>query len=316
MLSPELIGKARDDTAGQVTRILLTFVGTAMFCVLSLLTPDSALLAGNEKLNVPLAGPVSFFGFILLGPTILIAQRVYLQIYLEHARRLDRLLRRVTAPRAPTLMPLENPLLRIVGSLAFYLLLPGVMFMFTWKAAVFPAWGTFLLCVTVAVSVFHAMIPFNALPWRFRSLLSGGATILIVSILANTGWHPQRPFNLFRANLTDQWLTGANLAGANLAFANLARANLERVNLQRGNLTHANLTDANLTAATLRDADLRDADLSGTIFFSRSTVGASGATDLRGADLRGVRNLRQEELGLACTSSETRLPPGLFGRRC
>jgi hypothetical protein len=55
-LPPEAIVKATDDTATQVNRILLTFVGTVIFCVLSLLTPDSALLTGGEKLNVPSRG--------------------------------------------------------------------------------------------------------------------------------------------------------------------------------------------------------------------------------------------------------------------
>src|SRR5437879_2945738 len=62
----------------QVTRIGLTFLGTTAFCLLSLLSPDSALLGGNERINVPLAGPVSFFGFMLLGPTVLIVLRAYL----------------------------------------------------------------------------------------------------------------------------------------------------------------------------------------------------------------------------------------------
>src|SRR5690242_1126201 len=80
--SADLIDKARDETAAQVTRIGLTFLGTTAFCLLSLLSPDSALLlGGSEKINVPLAGPVSFFGFMLLGPTVLIMLRIYLQIY-------------------------------------------------------------------------------------------------------------------------------------------------------------------------------------------------------------------------------------------
>src|SRR5262245_1738344 len=84
-LSPDLISKASEETATQVTRIGLTFLGTTAFCLLSLLSPDSALLGGNEKINVPLAGPVSFFGFMLLGPTVLIVLRVYLQIYVSTA---------------------------------------------------------------------------------------------------------------------------------------------------------------------------------------------------------------------------------------
>src|SRR5262245_58590871 len=108
-LSPDLISKARDETATQVTRVGLTFLGTAAFCLLSLLTPDTALLGGSEKVSVPLAGPVTFFGFMLLGPAVLIALRVYLQIYVEHGDRLDRLARSVSAVRAPTLVPLQNP---------------------------------------------------------------------------------------------------------------------------------------------------------------------------------------------------------------
>src|SRR5262245_6918882 len=77
-LSPDLISKARDETATQVTRVGLTFVGTAAFCLLSLLSPDSALLGGSDRISVPLAGPVSFIGFMLLGPAVLIALRIYL----------------------------------------------------------------------------------------------------------------------------------------------------------------------------------------------------------------------------------------------
>ena len=60
ILSPD-IGKAADETATQVTRIGLTFLGTTAFCLLSLLSPDSALLGGSERINVPFAGPVPFF---------------------------------------------------------------------------------------------------------------------------------------------------------------------------------------------------------------------------------------------------------------
>jgi hypothetical protein len=59
-LPPELIAQAQDQTATTINRIMLTFVTVAVFCLLSLRTPDVALLTGGEKLNVPFAGPVSF----------------------------------------------------------------------------------------------------------------------------------------------------------------------------------------------------------------------------------------------------------------
>src|SRR6476646_7779337 len=150
ILSPD-IGKAADETATQVTRIGLTFLGTSAFCLLSLLSPDSALLGGSEKISVPFAGPVSFFGFMLLGPAVLIILRIYLQIYVEHERRLNRIARGMSAARAPTVAPDKNPLMRAFIGSAFYLLLPLVMLAFVLKAAVFPDWGTALLIVAAAV---------------------------------------------------------------------------------------------------------------------------------------------------------------------
>src|SRR5262249_18837640 len=151
-LSPDLISKARDETAIQVTRVGLTFVGTAAFCLLSLLSPDTALLGGSEKINVPFAGPVSFLGFILLGPAVLIVLRFYLQIYVEHSDRLDRLARSASAVRAPTLVPIENSVIRLFSGLIFYTLLPVTMMLFAWKAAVFPAGGLALFSVAAAVT--------------------------------------------------------------------------------------------------------------------------------------------------------------------
>jgi hypothetical protein len=86
----ELMNKAKEETAAQIMRIGLTFLGTTAFCLLSLLTPDTALLGSNEKINVPLAGPVSFLGFMLLGPAVLIMLRIYLQMYVQHSERLNR----------------------------------------------------------------------------------------------------------------------------------------------------------------------------------------------------------------------------------
>jgi hypothetical protein len=141
ILSPDFIGKATDETATQVTRIGLTFLSTTVFCLLSLLNPDSALLGGSERINVPFAGPVSFFGFMLLGPAVLIVLRIYLHIYVEHSERLERLARSMSIMRAPMLVPLQNPLIRYFSGLIFYLLLPLTMLFFAWKSRRIPGLG-------------------------------------------------------------------------------------------------------------------------------------------------------------------------------
>ena len=324
--SPDLIAKARDDTAAQVNRVFLTLVGTAAFCALSLFTPDSLLLAGNDKISVPFAGPVSFLGFMLLGPAVLIILRIYLQIYVEHERRLDRIARRMSASRAPTLAPDKNPLMRAFIGFAFYLLLPLVMLAFVWNAAVFPAWGTALLSVTAAVVAMHLMLPLRRLSWVRRAVLSLIAAILVGGLMMSFG-PLHRPFDLFRANLSDQWLYGehlkganlgaANLQGANLAFANLTDANLIKANLSSARFKSAKLIDAKLTETDLIEANLTDADLRrATLTFSNLSGADFTSANLSGAAVLEVRGLIQEQLDKACGDHETLLPPGLTIRKC
>ena len=306
-LSPDLISKARDETATQVTRIGLTFLGTAAFCLLSLLSPDSALLGGSEKINVPFAGPVSFLGFMLLGPAVLIVLRVYLQIYVEHGDRLDRLARSAPAAvRAPILVPLENSLIRLFSGLIFYMLLPVAIMLFAWKAAVFPAWGLGLFGVAVAVIATHVMLPFSRLSLRSKGLLSVSAAIIAGGVMLGFG-PPHRRFHLFHANLSGQWLFNEDLGQADLGLANLRDANLGGANLSIAKLRGASLAgawlfNANLSGADLRLAKLRDADLSDA--------------NLSGANLSGAENLTQAQLDKACGNAGTKLPEGITLKSC
>ncbi len=279
-LSPDLIAQARDATETQVTTIMLTFVGTVIFCVLTLFTPDSALLGGGEKLDVPFAGKVSFFGFILLGPAVLIVLRIYLQIYVEHDRRLDEIARRIPITRPPTLIPLNNPLIRVLSGFAFYLLLPLTVLMFAWKASVFPDWGSGLLCGAAAVIAGHVMLPLRKLSWRVRVLLSLSAAIPVAGWAF--GYQPlRRPFDLFRANLSGQWLPDSDLREADLGLANLNNANLKNADLR-----NANLKNADLSGADLKNAHLSDADLNGANLFSATLIDVDlRYTNLRNADL-------------------------------
>jgi uncharacterized protein YjbI with pentapeptide repeats len=331
-LSADLIDKASDETASQVVRLMLAFVGTAAFCLLSLLSPDIGLLTSNEKLTVPGAGPVSFFGFMLLGPAILIVLRIYLQIYVEHSARLDRIAQRMPVVRAPTLAPLKNPLIRGFSALTFYLLLPVTMLSFALKAAVFPIWGSGLLCVAAAIVASHAMLPLRKVSWPARALGSVGVAILAGLVILSFG-PVRRPFDLYRANLsaaslqgydlrgakldfadlTDAILSGANLSGAELENANLIGADLSKANLGSAhlqaarfgrvtNLVGADLSKADLSGTDLRDANLHGADLRGANLSGANLSGGANLlaakldlADLRGADLRGA-NLEEADL--------------------
>jgi Pentapeptide repeats (8 copies) len=310
-LSPDLISKARDETATQVTRVGLTFLGTAAFCLLSLLSPDIALLGGSDKISVPFAGPVSFFGFMLLGPAVLIALRVYLQIYVEHSNRLDRLARSASVARAPILAPLQNPLLRLFSGLMFYILLPVTTTLFAWKAAVFPAWGLALFSVAAAVIASHVM-----LPSRLKGLRSVSAAIVAGGVMLVFG-PPHRPFDLYRANLSDQRLVGEDLRNANLISADLRGADLRGADLGGADLSIANLSKADLRFAKLSRAYLKNANLRGANLTGADLRGADlSLADLSIADLSDTINLTQPQLDTACGTSNTKLVKGLTLKEC
>lgn len=298
-LSPDLIGKARDETATQVTRIGLSFLGTGAFCLLSLLSPDIALLGGNEKINVPFAGPVSFFGFMLLGPAVLIVLRVYLQIYVEHNDRLDRLARSAPAVRAPTLIPLQNSLIRFLSGLVFYALLPLAAILFAWKGAAFPVWGSALGGVAVAVIASHVMLPLIRFSWPQRASASAGVGILALAVMLGLNHPLHRPFDLFRANLSGQWLLGEDFRKANLAIANLSNANLSKANLSGAELNAANLSGSDLTGAILTGADLLGANLTGANLFGENLTG----TDLTAVNLTNATLSRANLSGVSLNSS-------------
>jgi len=354
-LSADLVDKASDETDEQVVRLMLAFVGVAAFCLLSLASPDSGLLTGNEKLNVPGAGPVSFFGFMLLGPAILIVLRIYLQIYVEHSTRLDRIAQRMPVVRAPTLVPLKNPLILGFSALTFYLLLPVTMLFFAWKAAVFPTWGSGLLCVAAGAIASHATLPLRGVSWRTRALLSMGVAILAGGAILHFG-PLRRPFDLYRANLSAASLRGYDLRGANLTDCNLTdgnlhyadlsgaqlinakliKADLRGAHLSGADLSGADLSGADLTGARLNDGDLQYADLSGANLQYANLIKAnlrgaqlnhaglsdadlSGAdlsfADLSGAYLKGAKLDGQQQLNGAC-GADAKLPPGLTLKPC
>jgi hypothetical protein len=126
-LTLDMIAQAQSETSATITKIMLTFAGAASFCILSLLAPDISLLTNGVTLNVPFAGPVSFLGFIVVGPLILIVLRIYLQIYVELMRRLESICERLHAVRVPTLLLRRNVLLRGFTGFVLYLLLPLTM---------------------------------------------------------------------------------------------------------------------------------------------------------------------------------------------
>jgi hypothetical protein len=177
--------------------------------------------------------------------------------------------------------------------------------MFTWKAAVFPGWGSGLLCTTVAVTLALLLLLLRRFSWRSKVSLSVLA-VIGTGVLIGFGL-PRRPFNLFRANLSDQWLQGAHLEGANLMWANLKGAFLQRAHLEHAILEDAQLEGADLAWAQLEGANLIGGHLRGAHFVKANLKGAH----LDFADLTEATGLTTKQLAEAYGDAETKLPPGV-----
>lgn len=114
-----------------------------------------------------------------------------------------------------------------------------------------------------------------------------------------------------RANLSGEYLIGANLREANLREADLIGANLKWANLIGANLKLADLIGANLKWADLKWANLRGANLKGADLIGANLKEAnlSGA-NLSGANLRysigNGREIRTIQTGVyhVCISEE------------
>lgn len=88
----------------------------------------------------------------------------------------------------------------------------------------------------------------------------------------------------------------------NLTAADFKGANLRQVNMKNAVLRDVNLQDADLYAVDLSGADLTGANLQSTIFLD---------TDIRGANLTGVKNLTMEQIRWAIYDSATIFPDSL-----
>ena len=140
-----------------------------------------------------------------------------------------------------------------------------------------------------------------------------------------------REAKLSWANLPGTHLEGANLQQADLGWSNLRDAEMDYhilVDLPRGiyrktrktNLEEARLFRADLTGANLRGANLQNAILIETKLIGANLQGADlrkanmKKTDLRGAnlyraDLRGVYNIEQSQINVACIDQLTTILP-------
>jgi hypothetical protein len=79
----DVVREAHKQYSETLNRTMLALLGIAFFCLLTALgSPDKLLLAADSTIKVPLADtPMSFFGFIVVAPFLLIVLLIYLHIF-------------------------------------------------------------------------------------------------------------------------------------------------------------------------------------------------------------------------------------------
>src|SRR5262245_10400875 len=130
-----------------ISRVMIVLLGFAMYCLLTALgSDDTSLLKSNAEIKIPFAeAPVSFSGFLVVGPFLLIVILVYLHVFVAYWRELDAI--RVqqqpsqVIDKLPALFNLDHIVPRCLTVFIFYWLTPLILAVITWKALARPEWG-------------------------------------------------------------------------------------------------------------------------------------------------------------------------------
>jgi uncharacterized protein YjbI with pentapeptide repeats len=116
------------------------------------------------------------------------------------------------------------------------------------------------------------------------------------------GHHDCPHCELAFADLTNTCVKNGNVEGADFEGATLVLMCMSYANFRNSNFRHADLSGANLAHAIVDGADFDGATLS--------------ITSLKGTDLRYANGLTQDQIDLACSDRETKLPAGLTPHLC
>ena len=145
----DVVRKIHKQYSETLNKTMLALLGVALFCVLTTLgSPDKLLLGSDSTIKVPFAdAPLSFFGFIVVAPFLLIVLATYLHVFygywLACERERQYINQRLIPPieSIPTLFSFPDVVPRVLTGFIFYWLVPVVLVVITWKAWALPEKG-------------------------------------------------------------------------------------------------------------------------------------------------------------------------------
>ncbi|MCZ6472384.1 MAG: pentapeptide repeat-containing protein, partial [SAR324 cluster bacterium] len=310
------------ETMFTIRRATMALVGFGLFTAVTLGQPYRAIL-GSGGIKLPIASAeVTLAGFLIVGPLVLLAIWVYLQIHLQ---RLWKEPIATDKPHWHALGTYDRPFPLLMGWLMHTVLVQVLLFGFAFKATIFP-WVNLLFLFAfgggfaVALLAVSRRWPDPPLPgreeasqendwpkppwpargwnstderrgtvrvWRRGSLL---VELLLLPAIAFYGGPllALDEIDMTKADLQKVSLRGLRLAGADFSYADLTNALLTGSDFSGANFKKAILLDAVMIGADLRGANLEDAVLASAVLESANLSNANMA----GANLRSGNFLR------------------------
>ena len=275
---PEVVKTMHESYSKTINKTMLSLLGVGLYSLLAVASsPDKSLIATNSSIQTPLVGTsISFQGFLIVSPFLLVILTVYLHILFGYWLQLEKKRRDMneqslkngepTIESVPAIFSFSERLPRFVTTFIFYWFVPLILCFMAYKAFALKGLILPMFYVTSVVTLSLVFLQINrcAKIKRFCYALLRILRVLLVGFMGSFPFVAdsfRRPLNLQREDLHDAWLQGLDLTGADMRNANLKGADL------RGTiLRNAHLNEANFQGANLREADFTKADLSSANF--------------------------------------------------
>ena len=302
-----------------INKTMLSLLGVGLYSLLAVVgSPDKSLIATNSSIQTPLVGTsISFIGFLIVSPFLLVILTFYLHILYGKWLRLETKREKLNNEPAnagsppiesvPAIFSFSERLPRFVTTFIFYWFVPLILCVMASKAFALKELIRPMFYVASVVMLALLFLRIHRCHEKKRFWRNAPRWILLALLVAFMSYFPsvsdsfRRPLNLQREDLHEAWLQGLDLTGADMSNANLKGANLSGAILQKAHLNEANLLDADLRAAKLQGASLNKANLQkakltfadfeeADLTLATFTGATLQNTNFQSADIRYARN--------------------------
>ena len=274
----EVVKALHESHSKAINKTMLSLLGVGLYSLLAVVgSSDKLLIATNSAIQTPLVGTsISFLGFLIVSPFLLVILTIYLHIlfgyWLRLEKKRDELNKEAaktgdpTIESVPTIFSYRDRLPRFVTAFIFYWFVPLVLCIMAYKAFALKELIRPMFYVASFVTLALLVLQINRCPVEKRFWRNIPRWILLALLVAFMGYFSsvadsfRRPLNLQREDLHDAWLQGLDLNGADMSNANLKGVNLRGASLRKAHLNEANFQGANLWGADFTKADLSSAN--------------------------------------------------------